>query len=330
MNKTRNFIIGIFFSALLIFLLYTTWLITRPVPLKIQGEIDATQIRVSSKVPGRIDEIAVKKGQRVQKGDFLFSISSPETEAKMQQATAAREAAEAQNLKARHGAREEDIKAAYSTYLKAEAAARLYEKTYQRIANLFEAGVLPEQKKDEAETRMKTSRETANAAQAVWNKARKGVRAEDKKTSEELVRQAEGAIAEVEAYLRETRITAPANGEVANVVPEEGELVGSGSPVISLLDLSETWAVLYLREDLMPMIRMDTEFKADIPALGLKDARFKIDYISPAADFATWTSTKTSGGFDVKSFEIHATPVKPLEGLRPGMSVLVNWKQFKN
>ncbi len=330
MNKTRNFIIGIFFAALLVFLLYTTWLITRPVPLEVQGEIDATQIRVASKVPGRIEEIAVKKGQRVQKGDFLFSISSPEIEAKLRQATAAREAAAAQSLKARHGAQEEDIQAAYSTYLKAEAAARLYEKTYRRIANLFDAGVVPEQKKDEAETQMNASRETANAAKAVWDKARKGARPEDKKAAEELVKQAEGAIAEVESYLKETRITAPTDGEVANIMPEAGELVSTGFPVVSLLNLSDNWAVLYIREDMMPHIKMGSEFKAAIPALGKENVTFKVNYISPTADFATWTSTKTSGGFDVKSFEVHAVPVEKTEGLRPGMSVLVNWKQFED
>jgi HlyD family secretion protein len=329
MNKTRNFIIGIFFTALLIFLLYTTWLITRPVPLEIQGEIEATQIRVASKIPGRVDSIAVKKGQKVQKGEFLFSINSPEIEAKLQQATAAKNAAAAQSLKARNGAQEEDIQAAYNTYLKAEAAARLYEKTAQRVANLFADGVVSEQKKDEADTQAKAARETANAAKAIWDKARKGARYEDKRAAEALVNQAEGAIAEVEAYLAETQIKAPAAGEVSNLVAEEGELVPTGYPVVTILDLTDTWATLYIREDLMADVKMGSTIKATVPALGNKDVTLRVDYISPMADFATWTSTKTSGGFDMKSFEIHAVPVEKLEGLRPGMSVLVNWKQFK-
>lgn len=329
MNKTRNFIIGLFAIALLIFILYTTWLVTRPVPLEIQGEIESTQIRVASKIPGRIDAIAVRKGQQVQKGDFLFSIKSPEIEAKLQQATAARSAAEAQSMKAQHGAQKEDIQAAYSTYLKAEAAARLYEKTYQRISNLFEAGVVPEQKKDEVETQMEASRETANAAKAIWEKARKGARSEDKNAAEALVAQAEGAIAEVESYLSETQISAPASGEVSNIISEEGELVPTGFPVVTIHDLSDSWATFFVREDLLADIRMGSEIKATVPAIGHQEITFKIDYMSPLADFASWTSTKASGGFDVKSFEIHATPVKPVDGLRPGMSVLINWKQFK-
>lgn len=329
MNKTRNFIIGLFFTALLVFILYTTWLITRPLPLEIQGEIEATQFRVASKIPGRIDSIAVKRGQKVAKGDFLFSISSPEIDAKLMQVTAMRNAAQAQSLKAQNGAQTEDIAAAYNLYVKAEAAARLYEKTFVRVENLFKEGVVSEQKRDEAETQAKAGRETANAAKVQWEKAVKGARFEDKRSAQELVNQAEGGIKEVEAYLAETQVKAPASGEVANIVSERGELVPTGYPVITLVDLDDCWVTLYIREDLMKDVRMGCEIKATIPALGNKEVILKVNYISPLADFATWTATKTSGGFDMKSFEIQAVPMTPIDGLRPGMSVLINWKQFK-
>lgn len=329
MNKTRNFIIGLFFTALLVFILYTTWLITRPLPLEIQGEIEATQFRVASKIPGRIDSIAVKRGQKVAQGDFLFSISSPEIDAKLMQVTAMRNAAQAQSLKAQNGAQTEDIAAAYNLYVKAEAAARLYEKTFVRVENLFKEGVVSEQKRDEAETQAKAGRETANAAKVQWEKAVKGARFEDKRSAQELVNQAEGGIKEVEAYLAETLVKAPASGEVANIVSERGELVPTGYPVITLVDLEDCWVTLYIREDLMKDVRVGSEIKATIPALGNKEVILKVNYISPLADFATWTATKTSGGFDMKSFEIHAVPMTPIDGLRPGMSVLVNWKQFK-
>ena len=329
MNKTRNFIIGLFFTALLIFLLYTTWLITRPLPLEVQGEIEATQFRVASKIPGRIDTIAVKRGQQVAKGDFLFSISSPEIDAKLLQVTAQRNAAQAQSLKAQNGAQAEDISAAYNLYVKAEAAARLYEKTFTRVENLYKDGVVSEQKRDEAETQSKAGRETANAAKSQWEKAVKGARFEDKRSAQELVNQAEGGIKEVESYLAETQVKAQASGEVANIISERGELVPTGYPVITLVDLKDSWATFYIREDLMADVRMGSEIKAKIPALGNKEVSLKVNYISPLADFATWTSTKSAGGFDMKSFEIHAVPAFPIEGLRPGMSVLVNWKQFK-
>jgi len=329
MNKTRNFIIGLFFAGFLVFILYTTWLITRPQSIVIQGEIEATQYRVASKIPGRIDTIAVKRGQQIAKGDFLFSISSPEIDAKLLQVTALRNAAEAQSQKARNGAQAEDIAAAYSLYVKAEAAARLYEKTFQRVENLYKDGVVSEQKRDEAETQSKAGRETADAAKAQWQKALKGAREEDKLAARELVNQAEGGIKEVEAYLGETQVKAQASGEVANIISEQGELVPTGYPVITIIDLKDSWATIYLREDLMANIRMGSEFKAEIPALGLKEVMLKVNYISPLADFASWTATKSSGGFDMKSFEIHAVSAKTIEGLRPGMSVLVDWKQFR-
>ena len=133
----------------------------------------------------------------------------------------------------------------------------------------------------------------------------------------------------MEAYLAETLVKAPASGEVANIVSERGELVPTGYPVITLVDLEDCWVTLYIREDLMKDVRMGSEIKATIPASGNKEVILKVNYISPLADFATWTATKTSGGFDMKSFEIHAIPMTPIDGLRPGMSVLVNWKQFK-
>jgi len=188
--------------------------------------------------------------------------------------------------------------------------------------------VVAEQKKDEAESQMKAGRETADAARAIWEKAVKGARYEDKQSARELVNQAEGGIAEVTAYQAETLVKAPANGEIANIVSEVGELVPTGYPVITLIDMADSWATLYIREDLMANIRMGSSIKATIPALGDEEHLLKVIYISAMADFATWTSTKTSGGFDMKSFEIHAVPVAPIEGLRPGMSVLVNWKQF--
>ena len=195
------------------------------------------------------------------------------------QVTALRNAAQAQSLKAQNGAQEEDIQAAYNLYVKAEAAARLYEKTFTRVDNLYKDGVVSEQKRDEAETQAKAGRETALAAKAQWEKAVKGARFEDKRSAKELVNQAEGGIAEVEAYLAETQAKAPASGEVANIVSERAELVPTGYPVITLVDLADSWATLYIREDLMADIRMGSEIKATIPALGNKEIILKVNYI---------------------------------------------------
>lgn len=315
--------------AIVAFVIYTFIVVTKPQAVVLQGEVEAKQYSVASKVPGRIQEVAVEIGQQVKKGDFIFSIDSPEIDAKLANANAARSAAAAQSRKAQNGAQEEDITAAYSTYVKAEAAAKFAEKTFSRVQNLYNEGVVPEQQRDEAETRMKAARETANAAKAIWQKAEKGARDEDKAAAAAMVLRAEAAIAEVEAYMKETSINAIANGEVSGVNVEEGELVSTGFPVVTILDLNNIWVTLYIREDLMSDFTMGSTFKAAIPGLEGKEFDFKVKYISPTGSFARWNATKTSGQFDLKSFEIEARPVKKIEGLRPGMTAVVTLSDKK-
>lgn len=309
--------------AIAAFIVYTFILLLKKEPLVLQGEVEATQVKISSKIPGRIDSIAVKRGQQVMKGDLIFTISSPEIDAKLAQATAVRQAANAQKSKAYNGAQKEDILAAYSTYVKAEAAAQFAEKTFTRIQNLFNDGVVPEQKRDEAETQMKAARETATAAKAIWEKAKNGARYEDKAAATALVEQAEGVIAEVESYLSETSITAISAGEVSGINIEKGELVPTGFPVVTIYDLSDIWVTLFVREDMLNAFQIGKTFKASVPGLGNKEFDFKVTYVSPAGDFARWNATKTSGDFDLKSFQIEARPVSKIEGLRPGMTAIV-------
>lgn len=316
------FIVGAFF-------IYSVWILSLPHPFEVQGEADATQVKVASKLTGRIDSIAVRKGEQVQKGQLLFIIHSPEVEAKLEQARAALEAAEAQNRKALAGAQREDIEAARNSYLKAEAAAELAEKTFRRIEKLYQDGVVPAQKRDEAETQYKVACETAQAAKALYDKALNGTRPEDKESARAMVHKANAAISEVEAYLTETRIYAPIAGEVSNIIAEKGEIVTAGYPVITLADLSDSWISFNLREDLLADIRQGSTFNARIPALGNREISLQVTYINPLGNFATWNATKTSGDFDLKTFEVHARPMEKIEGLRPGMSALVDWNQVR-
>ncbi len=309
--------------AILAFIGYTLVVVLQEKPTVLQGEVEAKQFKVSSKLAGRVQEIAVKKGQKVQKGDLIFTIESPEVNAKMDEAVAARSAASAQNRKAINGAQEEDIAAAYSLYVKAEAAAQFAEKSFERIQNLFESGVVPAQQRDEVETKMKAARETANAAKAQWQKAEKGAREEDKATAAAMVQRADAAIKQVQAYLDETTIYSGADGEVSGINVEAGELVNTGFPVVTLINLDDVWVTLYVREDLLNNFKMGSTFRAKIPGLNNQEFDFQVTYVSAAGEFARWNATKTSGEFDLKSFEIEARPVSKIEGLRPGMSVII-------
>ena len=176
---------------------------------------------------------------------------------------------------------------------------------------------------------MKAAVETAKAAEAVYNKAKKGARNEDKRAAAALVEQADGAISEVNAYINEQQIFAPINGEIANIISEQGELVPAGYPVVSIVDLDDVWVSFHLREDLLADITKGSRFVARFPALGMKEIELQVTYITAMGSFANWSATKTSGDFDMKTFEIHAVPTAPVEGLRPGMSALVNWNKVR-
>ncbi|HUW07324.1 MAG TPA: efflux RND transporter periplasmic adaptor subunit [Williamwhitmania sp.] len=326
-NK-RNLLVIAGIVAGIIILTIAGWILLKPVPLMVQGEVDATEIKVASKIPGRIAEILVKEGQAVRKGDTLIIINSPEIRAKMEQARAAQKAAGAQRDKADKGARPQEVEAAFNMWQKAKAGSELASKTYQRVKNLYNDGVVPLQKLDEAEANMKASKTTEEAAKEQYQMAQEGARKEDKSAATALWEQASGVVSEVQAYLDATVIKAPANGEVVTIISEDGELVGTGFPIITLVDLSDEWVTFNLREDLMPKVKMGMEISAIVPALGNKVIQIKVNYITALGEFATWHATKTSGDFDQKTFEVRAVPNEKVDGLRPGMSVLVNWDKL--
>lgn len=323
MQKKGTVLIGASIALLIGFVIYSAWLVNRPQPVYLQGEIETTQIRVSSKLAGRLGTVSVRRGDTVTAGQILFTIVSPEVDAKLAQAKAALSGAQATSKKATAGAQVEDIQAAYNTYLKAKAASDLAQKTLDRIANLYKDGVVPAQKMDEAQTNAEIYAQTVNAAKAIWEKAQNGARSEDKAAAWAMVQRAQGAVDEVESYRGETQIQAPARGEVANIMAESGELVPTGYPVVTIADLADCWAVFSLREDLLPVMIKGTRIMATIPALGSESYEFEVSYIAAMGSFATWNATKTAGEWDMKTFEVHARPTSPITGLRPGMSVLV-------
>ncbi len=293
-------------------------------PDLVQGEVEAAQVDVSSKLPGRVAEVLVELGQAVRKGDPLARLESPEVQARLDQAAAVRAAATAQSQKADHGAREEELRAAENNWRRAEAAAGLARTTWERLERLQRDGVVPAQRRDEAEANWKASRAAADAARAGWDMAQAGARSEDKAAARAVVRQAQGAVSEVEAWLGETTLRAPRDGEVSARNLEPGELAAPGYPVVSLVDLRDAWVVFNLREDRLAGLRVGQRLTARVPALG-REVELAVSAIAPLADFATWRSTSASGGFDLKTFEVRARPVQPVDGLRPGMSALVDW-----
>lgn len=292
-------------------------------PELIQGQAEVTEYRVSSKVPGRIHEIRVKEGQRVNAGDTLAILEAPDVRAKLEQAQAARNAAEAQNEKAIRGARTEQIQAAYEMWQKAIVGVEIAEKSYNRVRNLYLEGVMTAQKNDEAKAQYDAAVATERAAKAQYDMAKNGAEREDKLAAAALVGQADGAIAEVESYISETILIAQMAGEVSEIFPQLGELVGTGAPIMNVAILDDMWVTFNVREDLLRDLTVGTEFEAFVPALGERSIRLKVNYMKDLGTYAAWKATKTTGQFDLKTFEVRALPMEHVEGLRPGMSVIL-------
>lgn len=305
------------------------WFMNKPTQVTIQGQVDATQINVSPKIAGRLEQVLIKEGDMVKEGDLLAVLSTPELDAKLVQAESAKAAAEAQDKKAKKGTRTEQIQGAYNQWQQAKASAELADKTYERMQNLYNDKVISAQKRDEAYTQSKSSRELEKAAYANYKMAINGSRSEDKEAASAQVNQAQGAIDEVLAYKKEAKVLSPSNAEVLKIIPNKGEVVSAGYPIVNLVDLNDVWVVFNIKENLMSSFKKGSTFEAQIPALNNKKIKLQVRYIAAQGDFATWSATKTQGDFDMKTFEIKAYPMEKVEGLRPGMSALVDEKSLK-
>ena len=298
--------------------------ITEPLSLVFQGQVEAREIDVAAKVTGRIHHVLVREGDNVLTGDALFEIESPEITAKMAQATASRDAALAMSNKANNGTREEEVRMAEFAWTRADSAAELAQKTFERFDSLYKEGLISEQQHDEAQTKQKAARDAEKAAKAQYDMTLNGARVEDKAAAKAVVAQAKGAIDEVSAYSAETHLTAPISGEISQVLVDPGELAPAGFPVITIVDLSDSWVVLNVKEDHLVNFKVGTKLMAKVPALGNQKIVLSVYYIAPQADFATWRATRYSSGYDVKTFEVRMRPNEQTDGLRPGMSVLLS------
>lgn len=288
----------------------------------IQGEIEVSEYRVSSKVPGRILELRVKEGDYVHVGDTLAILDAPEVEAKKTQAESAEDAAAAMKAMADNGARRQQIQGAFELWQQAKAGLEISKKTYDRVQRLFNEGVMSAQKRDEAFAAYKAYEAQERAAKSQYDMAREGARKEERATAAAQVNRAKGAVQEVSSYINETVQIAQVEGEVSDIYPKVGELVGTGSPIMSISIMSDVWGTFNVREDQLNGLKIGSEFTAFSPAFK-KDIKMKVYYIKDQGSYAVWKATKSNGQYDLKTFEVKARPVGKLDGLRPGMTLVM-------
>lgn len=323
-KKSYNLVIGIVALIVIILLIAVIgYFVSKPKPLMIQGEAEAGEYRVSGKVPGRIEELYVKEGQMVHKGDTVAFIDSPEVRAKLAQANAVKAAVSAQSRKAQNGARKEQIAGAYELYQQALVQEDVMKKSFERIQKLYDQKVIAAQKYDEVKAKYDASVAQTKAAKSQYDMAVNGAREEDKAAAKALVDQANGALMEVESYLSELYLTAPADGIISALFPKVGELVGQGAPVASVTDLNDVWFTFNVREDYLHGMKQGDKITVIIPALDGKEVPATINYVAVRESYATWKATKETGMYDAKTFEVRAVPDVTVDGIRPGMSAIV-------
>lgn len=310
------------FTVVVVIIAVIGTLVFKSEPEIIQGYVEVSEYRVSSKVPGRVLELRVKEGDYVNVGDTLAIIDAPDVKAKLAQAESAESAASAMDQMANNGARREQINGAYALLQQAKAGLEIAQKSYNRVQRLYDEGVMSAQKRDEAFANYKAIEAQVKAAQSQYDMAVNGARREEKMAAAAQVNRAKGAVQEVNSYISETMQTAQKAGEVSDVYPKEGELIGTGSPIMSVSLLDDMWGTFNVREDQLDGMRIGSVITAYAPAFK-KDIKIKVYYIKDQGSYATWKATKANGQYDLKTFEVKARPVTKVEGLRPGMSLVL-------
>ena len=304
----------------LIFIGWGLYQAFQPQRLPLQGQMDAQEVNVSSKVAGRVGQLNVRLGDTVAQGQVLFQLTSPEVDAKVAQATAASQAADAVAKKAQAGARPEEVRAARANWQRAQTGAAIAKTTYERVNNMYAEGVIARQKRDEAQAQWQAAEQQAQAARAQYDMANAGARPEDRSAADAQARQVGAVLTEAQVALAETKIAAPVAGQVSKIQIQPGELAPQGFPVMTLVNLADAWAVLQVREDEMAAFSMGSTHTANVPALK-QQLTFKVSSVAVMPDFATWRAARP-GGTDLRTFEIRLRPAIRVEGLRPGMSVV--------
>lgn len=300
------------------------WMGTHPSEEPLYGVMQAKTVDVAAKVTGRVETLPVHEGDTVSAGQLLMTLDIPEVEAKLKEVEALKSAATARQSLVDEGARPQEIRAAKAQMQRAQAGQELAQKTFNRIHALYREGLISKQKHDEALAQKKSADELLAAAKEQYDIALTGARTQEKQAATALTAQATGGVEQVESLVKEKNVTSPIASEISRIYVEIGEVAAAGLPLATLVDLSDQWAVFNIREDDMPKITKGAVLSAEIPALNAKNVQFKVYFINPRGDYATWRATRQSSGYDLRTFEVRARPVQPVSDLRPGMSVIVN------
>ncbi len=317
---TRPILIAI--AAVLVIILLVSSLKGEPDVL-FYGEVDAKEYLVASKSVGRIESIHVRKGDRVDKGQPIFKLASPELDAKLAQAKAALEAATAASTDLKKGARLPEIAIAQDTLRQAQVAQKLAQATFNRVNNLYNEGVVSRQRRDEAQAAYNNTLIATQSAEQALMLVKQGARDDTIQVATANQKVAQAVVTEAQVFTNETLIKAPHAGEVTSILLREGEISVPALPVVRLIDLDDAWGVFNVREDHLNGLDHGDQLVVTIPALNLEGIKFRVTHIAALGHYATWRTSKPGTGYDMRTFEVEAVAIEPVAKLRAGMSLLV-------
>jgi HlyD family secretion protein len=302
------------------------WYLLRPLPLLVQGEVDATRYDIAARVDGRVGEVPVERGQNVAAGAVLVRIDNPETIAKNQQALAARIVAEAQLANINVGTRPEVIAERKAELERAQASVVLAQKTYDRISQLAGHGNAPIAQLDQVTDSLHESQRVVDQAQSAYDQAVNGYTKEEHEIAQANVGKAIADIKAVQSIIDQMTVYAPVGSQVYQRNVEPGEYVSPSVPLITLINLDDLWIHFDLREDLVKSLKVGDRFDVRIPALGDRRITVEVKLIATKGEYASWRATRATGDFDLRTFSIRAYPVEKIPELRPGMSAYLDWR----
>ena len=302
------------------------WLATRPPPLTVQGEVSSDRVDISPRVAGRVVKLGADVGDSVAQGAVIAELESPQLVASLIAARAALGVAKA-DLDRINSTRPETIAARKADLAAAEAYVTLNQETFDRKAQLARTGNTPQAVVDEATRNLELATRKRESAQAALQLATTGSSVEEKALAAAQVKQAEAALNQREVDVTELTIRAPIAAQVTTRVASLGENFSAGAPLFSLIDTKNIWLTFNLREDLLGGLKIGDTFDVTVPAFKSQVVPVRVTMINVQGQYATWRATRATGDFDLRTFEVRAVPLQPVEGLRPGMSAIVAWSK---
>lgn len=273
----------IFFPAIALILLASCNGKGDPNVITASGYVEATDVRLSAKVAGRVESVAVAEGDAVKAGAVVAKIETVDLELALRQARAEREVAAAELRLREKGAREEDIREMEAQLRSAESELAGAQHDYDRLQALLDRGSGTTKSRDDAKTRRDTLSARADALEQSLARLRAGFRSEEKDASRARLASVDARIAQLEQQVSDATVVSPVDGVVTEKLAEPGELLPQGGPIAVVTNLADAWLNVYISEPDLPRVKLG--MAARVVTDDEQTRNGTITYVSSKAEF---------------------------------------------